>query len=56
MKHSFPLRPRLFEALKNYSTHDFTADLGAGATVGIVALSLAMALGIASNSTPAPGI
>ena len=56
MKHSFPLRPRLLEALRNYSTHDFAADLGAGATVGIVALSLAMALGIASNSTPAAGI
>ena len=56
MNHSFPLRPRLFEALKNYSRHDFSADLGAGATVGIVALSLSMALGTASNSTPAAGI
>jgi SulP family sulfate permease len=56
MKQPFPLRPRLFEALRNYSPHDFMADLGAGATVGIVALSLAMALGIASNSTPAAGI
>jgi SulP family sulfate permease len=56
MNRSFPLRPRLFQALKNYSVRDFTADLGAGATVGIVALSLAMALGIASNSTPAAGI
>lgn len=56
MKHSFPLRPRLVEALRTYSAQDFTADLGAGATVGIVALSLAMALGIASNATPAAGI
>lgn len=56
MNHSIPLRPRLFEALKNYSGQDFAADLGAGVTVGVVALSLAMALGIASNSTPAAGI
>ena len=56
MKDTFPLRPRLFEALKNYSSRDFVADLGAGGTVGIIALSLAMALGIASNSTPAAGI
>ena len=56
MNHSFPLRPRLLQTLRNYSAHDFAADLGAGATVGVVALSLAMALGIASNSTPAAGI
>jgi SulP family sulfate permease len=56
MREPFPFRPRLLGALKNYTSRDFTADLGAGATVGIVALSLAMALGIASNSTPAAGI
>jgi SulP family sulfate permease len=56
MNRSFPFRPRLVQALKNYSAQDFAADLGAGTTVGIVALSLAMALGIASNSTPAAGI
>ncbi len=41
-------RPKLFTALRKYTTHDFTADLGAGVTVGIVALPLALALGIAS--------
>jgi len=56
MNRSFPFRPRLLDTLKGYSAQDFTTDLGAGATVGIVALSLAMALGIASNSTPAAGI
>jgi SulP family sulfate permease len=56
MNRSFPFRPRLGQALKHYSAQDFAADLGAGTTVGIVALSLAMALGIASNSTPAAGI
>jgi len=56
MSQPFPFRPRLLDVLKNYSRQDFAVDLGAGATVGIVALSLAMALGIASNSTPAAGI
>lgn len=49
-------RPKLLDALKNYSRQDFIADLIAGVTVGIVALSLSMALGIASERTPAVGI
>jgi SulP family sulfate permease len=49
-------RPRLVDALKGYSAGKFVHDLGAGLTVGIVALSLAMALGISSNATPAAGI
>ena len=49
-------RPKLVDALKNYSRETFLADLVAGVTVGIVALSLAMALGIASERTPAVGI
>ncbi len=52
----FQFRPRLLDALRGYTGRDFGADAGAGVTVGIVALSLAMALGIASNSTPAAGI
>jgi SulP family sulfate permease len=56
MKFEVGFSPRLLEALKNYSFHDFLRDCVAGVTVGIVALSLSMALGIASNSTPAAGI
>ncbi|MBI3881820.1 MAG: hypothetical protein HY301_17370 [Verrucomicrobia bacterium] len=52
----FRFRPKLIESLRSYTRADFLSDLGAGATVGVVALSLAMALGIASNSTPAAGI
>jgi len=51
-----PFRPKLLDSLRGYSKHDFAADLTAGLTVGIVALSLSMALGIASERTPAVGI
>ena len=56
IKQSLCFRPRLVDALKGYTLQDFSKDAIAGVTVGIVALSLAMALGIASNSTPAAGI
>ena len=56
MKFEVGFRPKLLEALKTYSFQDFLRDGVAGVTVGIVALSLAMALGIASNATPAAGI
>jgi sulfate permease, SulP family len=49
-------RPKLIGCLRDYSTSRFSTDLIAGLTVGIVALSLSMALGIASESTPAVGI
>jgi SulP family sulfate permease len=49
-------RPKLLETLKNYQRKDFTADLIAGLTVGIVALPLAMAFAIASGATPQAGI
>ena len=49
-------RPRLVESLKTYSSADFRADSVAGLTVGVVALPLAMAFGIASGVTPAAGI
>jgi hypothetical protein len=39
MKISFPLRPRLIDALKNYTVQNFWTDAGAGVTVGIIALS-----------------
>ena len=51
-----PFRPRLIDALKGYDRHRFFADLGAGITVGIVALPLAMAFAIASGVKPEQGI
>lgn len=50
------LRPRLFETLRNYHSGDFAADASAGFTVGIVALPLAMAFGIASGVDPKAGL
>ncbi len=49
-------RPRLFDCLKDYSRENFFRDLLAGLTVGIVALPLAIGLGIASGVTPGAGI
>lgn len=48
--------PRSIQCLKGYTTQDFSADLIAGLTVGLVALPLAMAFGIASGVTPQAGI
>jgi len=55
---AFPIsfRPKLVDALKDYSAQKFSADLVAGVTVGIVALPLAMALAIASGLKPEVGI
>ncbi|MCZ8108930.1 MAG: SulP family inorganic anion transporter, partial [Burkholderiales bacterium] len=49
-------RPRLVDALRGYRREDFAADLSAGVTVGVVALPLAMAFGIASGVKPEAGI
>ncbi|MEP6669047.1 MAG: SulP family inorganic anion transporter [Chthoniobacter sp.] len=49
-------RPRLLQTLRGYTRVDFFADVIAGVTVGIIALALSMALGIASDRTPAVGI
>lgn len=49
-------RPRLIDALAGYDRERFFKDLGAGATVGIVALPLAMAFAIASGLKPEAGI
>ncbi len=49
-------RPRLVDALAGYDRASFLADLGAGITVGIVALPLAMAFAIASGVKPEAGI
>ena len=40
---ALPFRPKLLESLRGYSRETFAADLIAGATVGVVALPLAMA-------------
>ncbi len=56
MKIDFTFRPKLLDALKNYSAQTFFADLTAGLIVGIVALPLAMALAIASGLEPSVGI
>lgn len=50
------LTPKLLLCLRNYTTQNFTSDLIAGLTVGLVALPLAMAFGIASGVTPQAGI
>jgi SulP family sulfate permease len=49
-------QPRLLDSLKGYRRQTLTSDLIAGLTVGVVALPLAMAFGIASGVTPQAGI
>ena len=46
----------MLSALRNYNRKTFTADLMAGMIVGIVALPLAIAFGIASGVSPEKGI
>jgi SulP family sulfate permease len=48
--------PRSVTALRTYSARRFSHDLAAGITVGLVALPLAMAFGIASGVTPQAGL
>jgi sulfate permease, SulP family len=50
------LKPKLLTTLKDYNKEQFIADLTAGVIVGIVALPLAIAFGIASGVTPEKGI
>jgi len=49
-------RPRLLDAMRGYSRERFLRDFGAGLTVGIVALPLAMAFAIASGLKPEAGL
>ena len=51
-----PFRPRLLDALQGYDRQRFLVDLGAGITVGIVALPLALAFAIASGVKPEQGL
>ena len=50
------LKPRIADCLNGYTKETFMKDLMAGIIVGIVALPLAIAFGIASGVTPEKGI
>ena len=52
----FKFRPKLVETLKNYDKQTFAQDAMSGLIVGIVALPLAIAFGIASGVSPEKGI
>ena len=56
MKNKFDFQPVFFLTLKNYSGKKFFTDLMAGIIVGIVALPLAIAFGIASGVSPEQGL
>ena len=49
-------RPKLVESLQTYTHAELVGDVTAGITVGLVALPLAMAFGIASGVTPQAGL
>jgi sulfate permease, SulP family len=53
---SEPWIPRSIECLRAYTLRQFTQDLIAGLTVGLVALPLAMAFAIASGVPPQAGL
>ena len=53
---TFAFKPKLLSTLRHYNKQQFTTDLLAGIIVGIVALPLAIAFGIASGVTPEKGI
>ena len=50
------LVPEIFLSLRGYSRQDFLKDLTAGIIVGVVALPLAIAFGIASGVSPTEGL
>ncbi|MGA7107509.1 MAG: SulP family inorganic anion transporter [Terracidiphilus sp.] len=56
MSISNPNIPKSIEALRSYTVQTFMHDLLAGVTVGLVALPLAMAFGIASGVSPQAGL
>jgi len=55
-KMKIQFQPKLLSTLKNYNKEQFYADLMSGVIVGIVALPLAIAFGIASGVTPEKGL
>lgn len=56
MSRNFDFQPKFFSTLRNYSKEKFFTDLMAGVIVGIVALPLAIAFGIASGVSPEQGL
>lgn len=56
MKIALDFQPKLFQSLKTYTKERFISDLMAGIIVGIVALPLAIAFGIASGVSPEKGL
>jgi len=48
--------PRSISSLRTYSVQQFGHDLASGITVGLIAMPLAMAFGIASGVTPQAGL
>jgi sulfate permease, SulP family len=56
MRSSQQWLPRSIECLRGYTARQFTEDLIAGFTVGLVALPLAMAFAIASGVPPQAGL
>ena len=51
-----PFRPVSVDCIRNYNMHLFSRDVSAGLTVGMEALPLALAFGIASGVPPEAGI
>ncbi len=56
LRNSKSFVPKIFTTLKTYTLKQFYADAVAGVVVGIVALPLAIAFGIASGVSPEKGI
>jgi sulfate permease, SulP family len=56
MSQGSPFIPKLFTTLGDYDRRQFGHDVTAGVIVGIVALPLAIAFGIASGVSPAQGL
>ncbi|MEG1574216.1 MAG: SulP family inorganic anion transporter, partial [Bacteroidales bacterium] len=53
---SIDFKPALFTAIQTYNKKKFFSDLMAGIIVGIIAMPLAIAFGIASGVTPQQGL
>ncbi|MGL5681560.1 MAG: SulP family inorganic anion transporter [Marinifilaceae bacterium] len=56
MKTILAFRPKILDVLKGYSKDKFVKDLVAGVIVGVVALPLCIAFGIASGVSPEQGL
>ena len=56
MRISLEYKPVLWTTIKSYTKERFIKDLMAGLIVGIVALPLAIAFGIASGVSPEKGL